>query len=163
MNKNAMKAKELVLKHLGTRWRFVVNPRLSSIWGRCCYGTRSIELSSRLVNNYHWEEVKATTLHEIAHAIAGAGHGHDAYWKKICKSIGGIPERIGYSKTIDKKLAKKWGIIRDKNREIMAVTGDDRVYKGLVAGKYSVKDLRFSSGYGNIDRDSLEFIIGENK
>ena len=29
-----------------------------------------------------------TILHEIAHAIAGPQHGHDAYWRRIAAALG---------------------------------------------------------------------------
>lgn len=39
------------------------------------------------------DEIRDVILHEIAHAIAGASHGHDYTWKRIAASIGAKPER----------------------------------------------------------------------
>lgn len=39
------------------------------------------------------EEVHDVILHEIAHALAGYGHGHDHVWKAAARKIGAKPER----------------------------------------------------------------------
>ena len=61
----------------------------------CRYGTRTIELSVFLVDRNGPEEVRDTILHEIAHALVGPGHGHDAVWKRQCIEIGARPVRCG--------------------------------------------------------------------
>lgn len=33
-------------------------------------------------------QLAGTTLHELAHVIAGPGHGHDKVWKDACKLLG---------------------------------------------------------------------------
>jgi len=38
--------------------------------------------------------VRDTVLHEIAHALVGMEHGHDAVWKAKCVEIGARPERL---------------------------------------------------------------------
>lgn len=52
-----------------------------------------IRLSSHLVALNGEEKVRATILHEIAHALAGPGHGHDAHWRAIAIRIGDSGER----------------------------------------------------------------------
>lgn len=54
-----------------------------------CY----IGLSSYFVLVNEEKEIRDTILHEIAHALT-PGHGHGFYWKKACKIIGAIPERL---------------------------------------------------------------------
>jgi len=54
---------------------------------------RTIKLSRYLVAMNNDEEVRDTILHEIAHAIAGLEHGHDAHWQDVCRRIGAQPKR----------------------------------------------------------------------
>ena len=53
----------------------------------------TIELSAHFVNLNDEAEVRDTILHEIAHALAGKGHGHNAVWRKKCLEVGARPER----------------------------------------------------------------------
>lgn len=62
-------------------------------FGVCRHNRKVIGLSQYLVSINNEATVKDTILHEIAHALAGRGHGHDAYWKSICIRIGAKPER----------------------------------------------------------------------
>jgi len=45
-------------------------------------------------------DVLDTILHEIAHALLGTGHGHDAIWKAKCLEVDANPERC-YGDEID--------------------------------------------------------------
>ena len=49
---------------------------------------KTILLSKNFVLANQKEEVEQTILHEIAHLLAGFGHGHDRVWKDIAKYIG---------------------------------------------------------------------------
>lgn len=62
-------------------------------FGVCRYRNRIIGLSSHLVSLNDEAQVKDTTLHEIAHALVGGGHGHNEVWKAKCREIGARPER----------------------------------------------------------------------
>jgi len=53
-----------------------------------------IKLSRHLVRLNDDEEVRDTILHEIAHALVGIEHGHDAVWQAKCREIGAKPERL---------------------------------------------------------------------
>src|SRR5271165_928788 len=63
--------------------------------GLCAYARRTIELSTYFVERNGQEEILDTVLHEIAHALVGPGHGHDAVWKRKCVEIGARPARCG--------------------------------------------------------------------
>lgn len=56
--------------------------------GCCKYRIRTITLSTRWVEVLGEDEVRDTILHEIAHALVGAGHGHDWVWRKKALEIG---------------------------------------------------------------------------
>lgn len=67
-------------------------------FGVCKYRSRTIGISKYLAVLNDEAQVKDTILHEIAHALVGPGHGHDAVWKRKCIEIGAKPERC-YSST----------------------------------------------------------------
>jgi predicted SprT family Zn-dependent metalloprotease len=87
-------ALELMARHGLRDWTFAFNRRKRAL-GLCHYETRTIELSIYLVDKNGPEEIWDTLLHEIAHALVGPGHGHDAVWKKKCLEIGAKPLRCG--------------------------------------------------------------------
>lgn len=62
-------------------------------FGQCRYRSKVISLSKPLTEANHYVEVADTLLHEIAHALVGPGHGHDAVWKRKCIDIGAKPQR----------------------------------------------------------------------
>jgi len=75
-------------------WSFAFNWRKRSM-GLCVYQDRRIELSVHFVKRHNNAEILDTILHEIAHALVGHGHGHDAVWKRKCAEIGAKPVRCG--------------------------------------------------------------------
>ena len=85
-------ALELLTRHGLADWGFAFNRRKRSL-GLCLYAARRIELSIHLVEKNGPEEIRDTILHEIAHALVGPEHGHDAFWKRKCLEIGARPQR----------------------------------------------------------------------
>ena len=79
------KSKELKI----TDWTFGVNHRKTAL-GLCNYTKKKIFLSSYFLRTAKCNQtsIRNTILHEIAHALAGHKHHHDAYWKKIAIQIG---------------------------------------------------------------------------
>ncbi|WP_340536791.1 SprT-like domain-containing protein [Nocardioides sp. GXZ039] len=61
--------------------------------GICRFGPRVLGLSAPLTVLHTVDEVRDTILHEIAHALAGPSHGHDATWREIAQRIGSSGER----------------------------------------------------------------------
>lgn len=61
--------------------------------GVCRHGSRVIGLSAPLARLHSVDEVRETLLHEIAHALAGPEHGHDAVWVARARAIGSTGER----------------------------------------------------------------------
>jgi hypothetical protein len=76
-------------------WRFGFNDNRSRL-GVCKYADRKIELSTYHAISGNWKEIKNTILHEIAHALVGAGHGHGPVWRNKALQIGCNGERCGH-------------------------------------------------------------------
>ena len=88
---------------LATRWRFPFETATGRA-GICRSTTRTIALSVSFVLRAPWDDILDTLLHEIAHAIVGPGHGHDAVWQTAARRIGCTAKR--YS-TVTHSL-KRW-------------------------------------------------------
>jgi predicted SprT family Zn-dependent metalloprotease len=86
-------ALDLMAVHGLRGWTFRFNRSKTNL-GLCRYGPRVIELSVHFVERNSWGEVRDTLLHEIAHALVGPGHGHDAVWRRKCLEVGARPERL---------------------------------------------------------------------
>ncbi|MEC7208813.1 MAG: SprT-like domain-containing protein [Pseudomonadota bacterium] len=56
--------------------------------GLCNYTTRTISLSRHYARHATQEHITDTVLHEIAHALVGPQHGHDAVWRQKAREIG---------------------------------------------------------------------------
>lgn len=80
-------AAALMAQHGLHGWRLVVD-RAKTRAGVCRPVRREIGLS-RVLTELHTEaEVRETVLHEIAHALVGTHHGHDAVWRARARAIG---------------------------------------------------------------------------
>jgi predicted SprT family Zn-dependent metalloprotease len=61
--------------------------------GVCRYAERVIGLSAPMTRVHSEDLVRDTVLHEIAHALVGSAHGHDAVWRRTAVRIGASGER----------------------------------------------------------------------
>ena len=68
-------------------WRLVFD-RAKTRAGICRFEQRTIGLSRVLTELHGTAEVRDTILHEIAHALVGPAHGHDAVWRSTALAIG---------------------------------------------------------------------------
>lgn len=85
-------ANSLVQQHGLDGWR-VEFDRAKRRAGACRYTERVISLSAPLTRLHTEAEVRDTILHEVAHALVGPRHGHDAVWRRTALSIGSSGER----------------------------------------------------------------------
>jgi predicted SprT family Zn-dependent metalloprotease len=83
---------ELMARHGLEGWRLVFDSAKTRA-GVCRPGRREIGLSRPLTLLHPIEEVTDTVLHEIAHALVGPEHGHDAVWRAAALRIGCSAER----------------------------------------------------------------------
>ena len=72
------KLKEFGLFEQG--WRFVWDRSISR-YGQCRHTKKEIGISKKLTQINEISETEDTVLHELAHALVGSGHGHNAVWK----------------------------------------------------------------------------------
>jgi predicted SprT family Zn-dependent metalloprotease len=82
-------AESFMSKHglITNGWKFRYNNRKRSA-GICSYRHSTIELSLPLTRLSNVVDVTDTILHEIAHALVGHKHGHDAVWQRKAIEIG---------------------------------------------------------------------------
>lgn len=85
-------AEELLAAHGLNDWQVRLDAARRRA-GVCHFDTRVIGLSAPLTRLHDEAEVRDTILHEIAHALAGPRHGHDATWRRIAQQIGCSGER----------------------------------------------------------------------
>lgn len=83
---------ELMDQHRLTGWHLVFD-RARTRAGVCRFDRREIGLSRVLTALHPPELVRDTILHEIAHALAGPQHAHDAVWRATAIAIGGDGKR----------------------------------------------------------------------
>jgi hypothetical protein len=78
-----------------TGWRCVVNKRLTSSLGQCCYSRRIIQIGYNylMYEDTDFKEVLNTIKHEIAHALCPK-QKHNNVWKECAKRIGSDGETL---------------------------------------------------------------------
>ena len=87
-----VKAQELMQKHNLTDWTFRFD-NAKRRGGLCNYRKKEISLSIGFCNKASYDEIVNVCLHEIAHALVGPGHHHNAVWRAKAKEIGCTAER----------------------------------------------------------------------
>lgn len=85
-------AETLIKQHGLDGWSFQFDSALRRA-GACDYSMKVISLSRLYCLEVSEDQVRDTILHEIAHALAGPKHNHDAKWKSIARAIGCTAER----------------------------------------------------------------------
>jgi predicted SprT family Zn-dependent metalloprotease len=117
-------AKELIDEHLHNEvddpeWKFAFD-NATRRFGACHWKTRRITLSRTLVILNDEKRVRNTTLHEIAHALAGARNGHNVKWKRTAQSIGCDAQRCYSTELVNVPPKKYTGTCSNCLRVIQA-------------------------------------------
>ena len=86
-------AQGLLAEHGLAGWSVVLD-RAKTRAGVCRADRREIGLSAPLTALHSPAEVRDTILHEIAHALVGPRHGHDAVWRATARRIGCSGRRL---------------------------------------------------------------------
>ena len=85
-------ARHKAQSRLGTLWTFGFDLSTARA-GVCRYRDKRIDLSVSYCLRATRADIENTLLHEIAHAIVGIAHGHDAVWRAKAQEIGCTAER----------------------------------------------------------------------
>ena len=85
-------ATALMAQHSLDGWTLVFDSARTRA-GVCRPDRRQLGLSRHLTALHGEAEVTETVLHEIAHALVGPGHGHDAVWRATARRIGSSGRR----------------------------------------------------------------------
>ncbi|MBN2164291.1 MAG: SprT-like domain-containing protein [Pontiellaceae bacterium] len=80
-------AHELLKQHELPDWKFCMDHSTRRA-GACNYRDKTISISHHLALNGSANDILDTLLHEIAHALVGRKHNHDAVWKAKAREIG---------------------------------------------------------------------------
>lgn len=86
-------ARSLLDQHGLEHWQVSLD-RARRRAGQCDERNRRVTLSRHLMALYEPDEVRETVLHEIAHALVGSRHGHDAVWVAKAQAIGASGRRL---------------------------------------------------------------------
>lgn len=65
--------------------------RLTRVIGRCDYVRRELTFASKIAAINDRSLMDDVVRHEVAHAVVGRGHGHDATWKAAARRLGAKP------------------------------------------------------------------------
>lgn len=82
----------LVAHQIARTWSFRFD-RATTRLGQCDHRTHTISVSRYLTERATTTEVTQVLLHEIAHALAGAGAAHGPKWRSIAQQIGYVGGR----------------------------------------------------------------------
>ena len=105
-------------------WIFVWDNRARRRFGQCRFRGKEIGVTRALASINAFDKSKDVVLHEIAHALTGPGHGHDAQWKRMCVKVGARPERCyksEYNGGTVKTLPGKYKVIHAHTGEVFCV------------------------------------------
>ena len=80
-------ATELMDAHGLVGWRIKLDHARRRA-GQCDFTNKTISLSRLYVRYADIDHIRDTILHEIAHALVGPRHGHDAVWRQKAREIG---------------------------------------------------------------------------
>lgn len=80
-------AHDLLREHGLPDWRIIYDHARRRA-GLCNFTTRTISLSRHYARHAPLDHIKDTILHEIAHALVGPRHGHNAVWRQKAREIG---------------------------------------------------------------------------
>ena len=80
-------ATELMDAHGLVGWRIKLDHARRRA-GQCDFTNKTISLSRLYVRHADTDHIRDTILHEIAHALVGPHHGHDAVWRQKAREIG---------------------------------------------------------------------------
>lgn len=100
-----------------------------------------IGLSQYLVDLNNEENVVDTILHEIAHALVGRGHGHDAIWKAKAIEIGCDGQRCYSGEDVNTPKPKYKGVCCNGHESFRHRKPNQKLSCGKCSRKFDEKYL----------------------
>lgn len=97
-------------------WTFSLNNNKTRV-GVCKYRYKRIEASALFIKNMTEAQVRNVITHEVAHALVGYGHGHDAVWARMHRSLGGDGKRCQTASL--EASDHKWKIVDGVTRQTL--------------------------------------------
>lgn len=101
-------AEALIAAHLDSSWTFAFDSAKRRA-GLCDYSRKRISVSRYLAARYDDDTNHQTLLHEVAHALAGAGAGHGPRWKAVARELGYVGGTTHHGETAT-ELARWIGV-----------------------------------------------------
>lgn len=121
-------ARRLMAEHGIETWDFLFDRSIRR-FGCCHYDAKLITVSAKLSELNDEDNVRDTILHEIAHAKAPRGAGHNSLWRAIALALGCNGQRT-YSSAKVVTIPKRYigtcpqcGITTKKNRRTRSACG----------------------------------------
>jgi predicted SprT family Zn-dependent metalloprotease len=87
LDATAARARAWIAAHALEGWSFQFDHATKRA-GCCHYDTRVISLAHAYARSATEADITDTILHEIAHALVGQDHGHDAVWRAQARALG---------------------------------------------------------------------------
>lgn len=138
-------ARQIMSQHglIQRGWTFKINNRFTRRLGCCTYSKKLIELAGDHIRCDSYDCILDTLLHEIAHALVGAGEGHNKVWQNMAIRIGAKPtskksRKVSTDLNID--IPAVFLTRSDGSREYMGSVSE-KYYKDVLSGKKSEKNL----------------------
>ena len=78
---------DVMIKNNLDKWTVKVHSRRKAL-ADCSSKLKTIRFSKHFLCIANREQLEGVTLHEIAHALVGPGHGHDTVFKQKCTELG---------------------------------------------------------------------------
>lgn len=76
----------LMVKHGLGDWKVGIHAK-RAVLADCSNRLKTIRYSKHFLHITEQDQFERVTLHEIAHALVGPGHGHDNVFKRKCREI----------------------------------------------------------------------------
>ena len=106
------------------KWKVKAN-KATVTFGSCRFKDNTLVFSKILIPYCSSKAKKTIVIHEIAHAIVGAKHGHDEIWRQKDIELGGNGKRMGDDNYFEDA---SYSIIQQKHYKYKAVCANGHTH-----------------------------------
>jgi predicted SprT family Zn-dependent metalloprotease len=112
-------ARDLLDQHGVEDFRVALSGRMTRTYGICDFRNREVRISRQLAAINDRSVTEDVIRHEVAHALAGPGHGHGPKWREMCSVTGAEPRAcIRTDEIATVKKAQPWKATCDACGEV---------------------------------------------